>query len=558
MMKTQTRPHAWMPIISLALLSVNVLGHAQTFSEISPLADGYFSTTSEDDFWVSSVAPADMDGDGDQDLAVLGYYVVYNVSVDYRLAILRNDGIGANNRWQYTETSVPLGDLIARDSDMAWGDYDGDGDHDLVVGTYYQTRLYQNNSGTLSDSGIAFPGHIEESSYSGAYDLRSITWADVDNDGDLDLFLPTTDYEVGGTFESVLMRNDGNGVSGWQFTPTRNGLDSAMYAQSSWIDDDGDGDLDLLMANSDHLNDTGSVRRFANVAGTFVAEPQLNVEIQYGLADWADVNADGRLDILLAGNVLDSDGKFRTVLRTYRAQALGGYVASDLPEPALPWLDLHAATWADYDSDGDVDLLATGSYVGDAEIKGRSLIYRNNGSGDLTDVNVQLPAPVSSIGRGGAFTWFDIDNDGDLDYLVAGAYYIPDGNGLVESRMQLFRNDSVVANAAPSAPGAPVATVQGSAVSWAWAPAVDDHTNASALTYELELQPINMPASGVRRLPEPGRLGPTQDWTITGLSPNTYQWRLRAVDSAWHSGTAASGTITIGLSDTLFGHGFEQ
>jgi hypothetical protein len=541
------------------LLAASVPATAQpVFADVAPVDDGYFDTPPESDFWASSIAPADIDGDGDQDLAVLGFFVVYNGSVEDRLVVLRNDGAGAGGRWNFTVVPVALGTLQAADSDLAWGDYDGDGDHDLAVGTAGVTRIYRNDAGALVDSGVALPGYAEASDYSGAYDLRSITWADFDNDGDLDLFLPTSDPTDPGVYHSALLRNDGAGAGGgWLFVDVNAAIDGAVHAQSAWIDDDDDGDLDLLLANSDPTFDSGSVRRFRNDDGQFVASALIAPAIQYGLADWADVDADGRTDILLAGNVLDADGEYRTVLRTYRALATGGFAAADLPAPAEPWLDLHAATWADYDSDGDVDLLATGSLVGDGEIIGRSRIYANDGSGALSPIAVALPAPQSSVGRGGAFTWFDLDGDGDLDYLVAGAYPVAGGNGLVEARIQLFRNGTAIANAAPTAPPAAQTAAQPGGVLLSWTDAADDHTAAAALTYEIELRRLGSPVTSVRRLPEPGRNGTANQWRIEGLAAGSYAWQVRAVDSAWHAGAAAGGSFTVVGGDALFASGFE-
>ena len=96
------------------------------------------------------------------------------------------------------------------------------------------------------------------------------------------------------------------------------------------------------------------------------------------------------------------------------------------------------------------EAMAVGRKAAD-DIEGKSDIWSNDG-GIFTALGLNLPAPISSIGRGGTFTWFDLDGDGDLDYLVAGAYYVPGGNGLVEARMHLYRNEAGPDNLSPSAP----------------------------------------------------------------------------------------------------------
>jgi hypothetical protein len=540
---------------------------AQTdFTEVSPTT-GLWVTNEAEDFWVNAVAPADVDADGDIDLAMIGMFVVYNVSVEDRLVLFFNEGPDGSGRWVFTETPVPLGDLWAGASDLAWGDHDGDGDPDLMVASEGAMALYRNEAGTLTRTSTVLPAYLEDSSYDSAYDLRSLTWADFDNDNDVDLLVPSVVDLTTFEYRTLLLRNDGAGAADdWIFTDVGAAFDPTVHAHTAWADDDGDRDLDVFVTNVDPYTETGFIRRFRNDAGAFVGADLLGIKVEWGLADWGDYDADGDLDVLVAGNIQEADGSYATVLRTYRNDGTG-YSETTIPGD---WLDIHAATWADYDSDGDVDLLVTGSFVDTvlAEIVGRSKVYANAGN-EFSDTGVFLPAPISSIGRGGSFTWFDLDGDGDLDYFVAGAYFVPGGNGLVEAQMHLFRNDAPGSNTPPEPPQSPEAdpdgsgpppalvvanggpeilrgTVGGLGVTLSWEAASDDHTPASALTYDLEVHPVGMTLAAAQRLPEPGNVGHMTTWRLDGLTHGDYAWSVRAVDSAFVAGPRAEGRFTIG------------
>ncbi len=207
------------------------------------------------------------------------------------------------------------------------------------------------------------------------------------------------------------------------------------------------------------------------------------------------------------------------MLRVYRNDAETWVPIEVIACPSCDgWWDLDAATWADYDSDGDVDVLLAGTYNSGSQIEGRAKIYDNQG-GVYVDSGNQLPAPRGAGSRGGSFTRLDLDGEGDLDYFIAGEYHVPGGNGLVEAQMHVYRNDAAGQNQAPSAPSVLSSQVGGDGtVDLWWNPAFDDFTPGHALTYDLRLFQGGVPASVPQSLPEPGSVGAFGQWTLSGLT----------------------------------------
>jgi FG-GAP-like repeat len=541
-----------------AVISLQVAAQP-VFTEITPASNPYFENAVTEDFWLSSLASADVDGDADLDLVALGYYVIYNQSSQTRLVMLRNDGADVDGRMQFTPQPIPFGDLSPVGTDLSFADVDGDGDPDLVVGSQTSMALFRNDAGSLVRSNTQLPNYLEASDGLLAYDLRSLSWADTDNDGDLDLLVPSA-ASSNARIPTALLRNDGaNGSGGFLFTDSNAGIASTVNAQSNWADDDADGDLDLLLTNIDFNDKTGFVRRYQNNgAGGFLGVDVLPLRIDQGITDWADMDSDGDLDILVAGTIEEATG-FSTVLRIYRKQGTG-YVPIELALPSPQWLTLNAASWADYDSDGDVDILVTGNVFGVGKLTGRAEIYANDGSGNFASLNVQLPAPDTALstenGGGGAFTWLDIDADGDLDYLVGGAFFLPDADGLVESRAKVFRNVTPASNTAPTAPTGIAAQVQAQQVTLSWIAPNDDHTAAAALSYDLSISLNGQPTTTAARLPQPGNINQATRWQFNNLAPGNYQWSVQAVDAAYAGGSTARGNFVI-TGSGFFANGFE-
>lgn len=535
------------------------------FTEVTPL-DSVFVTPQDEDFWVITTAPADYDNDGDLDIAVLGYYVIYNQSFDYRLLLLVNNGELTPVQWNFSYLQVDLGNLSTGSSDMAWGDADGDGDLDLAVGSDGATLIYRNDLGSLVLTNTQLPGYWEDNSQA-EFDLRSITWADFDNDNDLDLLIPSVYDDNTFSFKTYLMRNDGlSGTGDFVFSAIDSVFAPTKHASSSWADFDNDQDLDLLLINIVPNTDEGFIKRYRNEGNLIFTEETLldSLTVEHGEAQWGDYDSDGDLDILIAGNIKEPSGLYNLALRIYRNDNESYIPIEVIPcVPCDGWFDLTAATWADYDSDGDMDILLAGNYNSGSNIEGRARIYTNIGGSFIPDTSNTLPAPRASGDRGGTFSWFDLDNDGDLDYFIAGQYFVPGGGGLVEAQMHVYRNDTPTQNEAPSNPaGLNASTGNLGSVLLSWLPAIDDNTPSPAITYDIKVvrkgthtpvRPENQINSNLfsTRLPEPGNISAVTQWSLFGLEDGLYDWSVQAVDAAYVGSIVSTGVFQIGLPSSI-------
>lgn len=344
--------------------------------------DGTFSDVTEqagvgDQGYGVGCSAADFDRDGDLDLYVLNYgpNVFYRNNGDGTFTDISEESGLANPNWSL---SAP------------WFDYDNDGDLDLYVANYleydsgkfrsyyaaagypgplsYRGRpdaLYRNNGdGTFTDvtkqAGLFQPNGR----------AMSATVADFDNNGFLDIYVPND------AMENYFFRNTGKGtfeneglVRGLAFGEGGQGVSSMGPAVG---DVDRDGWLDvyipdmgygcLLMNRKDYFEDHTAPTNLAVVCGQYTG--------------WGgilfDYDCDGYLDVFVANGNAHHEYTEEDVLM--RNNGTGHFV--DVADKSGPYFRTkhvgRGATYADYDNDGDLDLLIV-------NLNDRARLLRNDG-----------------------------------------------------------------------------------------------------------------------------------------------------------------------------------
>jgi len=293
----------------------------------------------------------------------------------------------------------------------AWGDYDNDGDLDLVVS--FKTgdvRLYNNELGGFTNVGpvLGLP--------TGGKERRAIAWGDYDGDGYLDLYIGSNRQG------NELFHND----KSQGFTEVTSemgvGIPRVSTRQISWVDFDNNGTLDLFVADR-----VGPNVLFSNASGKFVEVSQAT-----GLDDpratvgacWFDYNQDGLLDLFLANQGDGKDALYKN----------NGGSFSDIAGP----LDMEGGprgrgdggvdcSVGDFNNDGYFDLFVA-TY-------GINKLYQNNGAGGFTEVSNAMG--ISGDDHMVGASWGDYNNDGMVDLFAVGYH---DDDGIRSPHGRLFSN----------------------------------------------------------------------------------------------------------------------
>jgi len=266
--------------------------------------------------WPYSVSGGDLDADGDVDLVTANWFS-NNVSV------LLNDG-------EASFTAESVYPVAARPYSICVGDLDGDGDLDLATAN----EITNNISVLLNDGGGTFAMHTD---YPAGDYPTSVSVGDLDGDGDLDLATGNQSSDN----VSVLL-NNGNGTFATHVDYPAGDRPYSLFT----ADLDGDGDLDLTTANLS--SDSISVL-LNNGDGSFAAHTNWAVGGASRSVFASDVDGDGDLDLVAAVPAQDKV----SVLINGGAGSFSSYAVYQTGDNPI------SVFAADLDGDGDLDLATT-------------------------------------------------------------------------------------------------------------------------------------------------------------------------------------------------------
>jgi len=491
----------------------------------------------------SSQAWGDYDNDGDLDILLTGNVI----SNQPQSIIYKNNG----DQTFTEQSSITLTDVSEGSS--AWGDYDNDGDLDIlltgnVISNQPQSIIYKNNGDqTFTEQ--------SEISLTNVYN-SSVAWGDYDNDGLLDILL--TGW-IGTSGVSKIYRNNGPSAnSGWTFTEQNSISLTAVWRSSvAWGDYDNDGDYDILLTGYDGSSAISKIYS-NNGPGNpgFTEESSINLTgIQRGSAAWGDYDNDGYLDILLTGEA--STGNISKIFKNNGSSTGSGWSFTALSGTPFVGVGESAAAWGDYNNDGYLDILLTGKDNTNTRV---SKLYKNNTTGGFVE---HLGLPFIALNMG-SVDWGDYDNDGDLDIFLSGWT-----GGPVISK--LYENKNTISNTPPSAPAnlTGIAGTIGSNAVLSWDAASDNETPSAGLSYNLRvgttpgsgdiIGSMANTNSGFREIPARGNMEHNISRTIKNLAIGAYYWSVQTIDHCFSGSafaTEASFNIS-GIPDAFLGNALD-
>ncbi len=455
----------------------------------------------------ADISWADIDNDNDFDILISGQTSAGELITE----LYRNGGPNGFSFDQVISNQLPG----VQNGSISWADYDSDGFIDLLIAgqsnTERITHIYRNNGGGSFD--------LANSSLNGLN--ASVSSGDYDRDGLFDLLLTGTSDN--GPFSSIL-HNEGN----FSFSALNANLANVQQSSANWVDFNNDGFLDVFLSG-DNGGDLVSSLYKGDGTGTFTLVNAGFQGVKNGSSDWGDVDNDGFPDLILTGETsLTGFNPISVVYRNNGDETFTSIVS-------LIGVVNGNGEWLDYDQDGFMDIVLTGTN-GQGANSYVSLLYQNQGglSFRLNDVDSDI---FDNVGQGSIASWADIDQDGRQDLVIAGRT----SDNPVLNTFVLYRNVSSQVSEAPGIPVNLQANQSGKSMIFSWdLPASAPIGLANGYTANIAVgttsgsydivSPLSDPATGFYRITEDGNAGHAKSFVLRDLTEGTYFWTVQLID----------------------------
>jgi predicted nucleotidyltransferase len=402
-----------------------------------------FGTPFEGVSW-SSVAFADVDGDGDMDVLTTGAPSSQSPPI---AKLYTNDGTGV-----FTElTGTPFQGVSF--SSIKFADIDGDTDLDVLIsGNSSSSWPSQNITKLYTNDGSGNYSEVTSTPFQGV-SYSSIAFADIDGDSDMDLLISGNTSSISPASPAYVPRlysNDGNGLFTELTTTPFQGVRGPSVA---FADVDGDADMDLLIAGSD--SSYRPISKLYNNDGNGLFTEQTSSLFRGASSPsvaFADIDNDTDMDVLIIGDTFNL-----SLSRLYTNDGTGVFTE----DTTAPFEDVSNSSiaFADVDGDGDVDVLIAGNssnsplsrlYINGGvntnikkiENKNNIKIFPNPARNELTISNIKLVETITIYNSVGQIVKNVLVKSEqvnvDVSKLPSGVYLV-DFKGVHNNRMQFIK-----------------------------------------------------------------------------------------------------------------------
>ena len=455
-------------------------------------------------------------------------------------------------------------------TDIEFLDINNDLVLDIIVNTWNSPqsnflRLYNSNSQGGFNSVFSAPGLYQ----------AKIELIDINNDGTQEIVhAGRTSDAANSQLKIFVFEQDGSSLSD-QANDISNQLASGVRQGAFGFGDiDQDEDIDFGITGLSNFGARSEVFMNETIFTETVAPIYtLNQNIDFTPAyestlDFVDFDADGDLDILLTG--LGPAPLFKV----FANNGLSGDDLDFIEVDNTGLLPIRSANldYGDYNADGYLDILYTGTVSGIGEVT--KLVEFDPVSNSYVESDFDLSDIVNA-----SIAFGDIDGDDDLDFTVAGES-ISDNNSVIKTYLNVRNesadvisgstgsrlvssmsqnNNNFVVNERPTTPAGMTNEYLGvdpetgyNKVRFTWSPSSDDHTNQSGLSYALkvgtseggdDIMKVKALSNGYRLIAGRGNVEQNNEWQLN-LPTGDYYWSVQAIDASF-SGSYFSDTVSF-------------